>query len=355
MPSRDANKVIVVGFPKAYTDKDLSTMCDKFGPVAACSVVKDNATQESKGFGFVTFSSAKSWRACMAALNGTKLQGRLLHVRSLEKKDDHAVKAPGIPHGAPENWAEKAKKREAEEEGAVDMDGSDKRDRKMHDSVMVKKDKKKGGKRAPLALPDDMDKAGKIEEFESMEAKLDQVIEGVLAFPGNYRNKTVGLLRKARRFMRTQRNELKKSADIDEMSGDEEEPVWKKQKKEEEAGQKEKAEAKAAAAEDEDAEIEVVKAEEGGEGKAGASESESESEEEEAAGGAEEESEEESESSDDAPAPAPAVKKAKAKAKASSGSGTPAKKSKGEGKGKGSDGESTLKLKRPKSAQKRKK
>ncbi len=51
-------------------EDDLRTLFERFGRVARANVVRDRDTQESKGFGFVSFDSQKDAEKALQAMNG---------------------------------------------------------------------------------------------------------------------------------------------------------------------------------------------------------------------------------------------------------------------------------------------
>lgn len=85
---RDKNKVIVVGLPRGFGSAQLEELCEEFGTVYGCHVVGfDEATGESRGYGFVTFGSVNACSAAVEALNKTTIEGRTINVRLVEERD----------------------------------------------------------------------------------------------------------------------------------------------------------------------------------------------------------------------------------------------------------------------------
>ena len=62
--------VFVYNIGDETTELDLFSLCSPFGPVSNVKVIKDNATDKSKGFAFVTFNDYDSARNAIQALNG---------------------------------------------------------------------------------------------------------------------------------------------------------------------------------------------------------------------------------------------------------------------------------------------
>lgn len=88
MRSNDSLKLIVVGIAKTLDDAGLSELFSTFGTVAEAKVVLDANTKQSRGFGFVTFTSGSAMRAAIKEMNQKKVGDRVLNVRHLVPKDE---------------------------------------------------------------------------------------------------------------------------------------------------------------------------------------------------------------------------------------------------------------------------
>ena len=62
------------------TEAALQAAFEAFGAVASVSIIKDQYSGQSKGFGFVEMPSASEARAAITGLHGTELLGRPLTV-----------------------------------------------------------------------------------------------------------------------------------------------------------------------------------------------------------------------------------------------------------------------------------
>jgi RNA recognition motif-containing protein len=62
------------------TDRELNELFAPHGTVTETNIIMDRETQRSRGFGFVTMSSADEGRAAIAALDGQSIDGRSLTV-----------------------------------------------------------------------------------------------------------------------------------------------------------------------------------------------------------------------------------------------------------------------------------
>lgn len=58
------------------------------GQVDSVSIIKDKASGQSKGFGFVEMANSSEAQAAIEALNGTELQGRRLNVNEARPMTD---------------------------------------------------------------------------------------------------------------------------------------------------------------------------------------------------------------------------------------------------------------------------
>ncbi|OQR91639.1 zinc finger CCCH domain-containing protein 25-like [Achlya hypogyna] len=90
--SNDQNKIIVVGIAKTLDDAAFSDMFGLYGTVAEAKVVR-SATGESRGFGFVTYTSAAAKNKAIKHMNQTTVDGRILNVRDVIPKADRDPEA----------------------------------------------------------------------------------------------------------------------------------------------------------------------------------------------------------------------------------------------------------------------
>lgn len=82
------------------TEAELHQAFAAFGQIASAAIIKDKASGESRGFGFVEMPNAAEAEAAMAGLAGTELAGQALvvseaHARGTERR------AGGRPEGGP--------------------------------------------------------------------------------------------------------------------------------------------------------------------------------------------------------------------------------------------------------------
>ena len=70
------------------TENDLQDQFAQFGKVVEAALVQDRETGRSRGFGFVTMSSAAEGQAAISALEGKDFQGRNLTVNEARPRED---------------------------------------------------------------------------------------------------------------------------------------------------------------------------------------------------------------------------------------------------------------------------
>ena len=91
--------VFVRSLPYDATDAALEEHFSEAGPVRSAFVVKDRATQQGRGFGFVTFALPEDAAQAVSTLGGSLFQGRRLALDLAESSAD--VAASGHKRKAP--------------------------------------------------------------------------------------------------------------------------------------------------------------------------------------------------------------------------------------------------------------
>lgn len=74
-------KLIVLNLPRDVTEEALAELFRPNGTVASCSIVTDDETGASKGFGFVEMAYRKDARFAIKRLHNSKLGGKRLRVK----------------------------------------------------------------------------------------------------------------------------------------------------------------------------------------------------------------------------------------------------------------------------------
>ena len=73
-------KLHVGNLSKQVTDSQLNELAVPYGTVVSAEIATDRSSGQSKGFGFVEFSSADEGQAAIAGLNGREVDGQALKV-----------------------------------------------------------------------------------------------------------------------------------------------------------------------------------------------------------------------------------------------------------------------------------
>ncbi|KAF7302124.1 RRM domain-containing protein [Mycena indigotica] len=94
------NNLHVSGIGHRIDTRDLEAAFAKIGRVTKAQVVYDPHTRESRGFGFVTMETPEEADAAIAALNGTDLGGKNLHVEKA-RRGRARTPTPGRYYGPP--------------------------------------------------------------------------------------------------------------------------------------------------------------------------------------------------------------------------------------------------------------
>jgi len=74
-------KLIVLSLPRGFSEQDLEELFKAHGKVNACSLVFDDKTGASKGFGFVEMALEEEAMAAIEKLHGSKVSGHKIRVK----------------------------------------------------------------------------------------------------------------------------------------------------------------------------------------------------------------------------------------------------------------------------------
>jgi RNA recognition motif-containing protein len=80
-------KLHVGNLSKQVTDSQLNDLAVPFGKVVSANVATERSSGESKGFGFVEFSSAEEARAAITGLDGRDINGQALKVSEAKPRN----------------------------------------------------------------------------------------------------------------------------------------------------------------------------------------------------------------------------------------------------------------------------
>jgi len=83
-------KLYVGNLSKQVTDAQLNELATPFGTPLSANVATERSTGESKGFGFVEYSSDDEAKAAIAGLDGREVNGQALKVNESRPRKDVA-------------------------------------------------------------------------------------------------------------------------------------------------------------------------------------------------------------------------------------------------------------------------
>ena len=80
-------KLHVGNLSKQVTDSQLNDLAVPFGKVVSANVATERSSGDSKGFGFVEFSTADEARAAITGLDGKDVNGQALKVSEAKPRN----------------------------------------------------------------------------------------------------------------------------------------------------------------------------------------------------------------------------------------------------------------------------
>ena len=86
-------KLLIRNLARTTTDTALRQMFEAYGVVQSCTLVMDNKTGISKGFGFVEMPKQGEAKAAMKSLNGKEVDGNKIRVKKADPKPDASAGA----------------------------------------------------------------------------------------------------------------------------------------------------------------------------------------------------------------------------------------------------------------------
>ena len=81
-------KLLIRNLARTTTEAELQSMFEIYGTVQSCTLVTDNATGGSKGFGFIEMPRQGEAKAAIKNLNYTDVGGNKIRVKRAESKPD---------------------------------------------------------------------------------------------------------------------------------------------------------------------------------------------------------------------------------------------------------------------------
>lgn len=79
-------KLLVRNIARNTSEEELRALFEEFGTLQSCTLVLDNDTGESKGFGFVEMPKIGDAKLAIKKLNGKEIDGSKLRVKKAEDK-----------------------------------------------------------------------------------------------------------------------------------------------------------------------------------------------------------------------------------------------------------------------------
>jgi len=83
-------KVYVGNLSKKVTDAQLNDLAVPYGKLISANVATERSSGESKGFGFIEFSSEDEARAAITGLDGRDVEGQALKVNEAKPRKENA-------------------------------------------------------------------------------------------------------------------------------------------------------------------------------------------------------------------------------------------------------------------------
>ena len=85
-------KLYVGNLSKQVNDAQLNELGTPFGKLISANVATERSSGESKGFGFIEFTTADEGRAAITGLDGRDVNGQVLKVNEAKPKKDAAIR-----------------------------------------------------------------------------------------------------------------------------------------------------------------------------------------------------------------------------------------------------------------------
>lgn len=85
-------KLFAVGFPRNLDEMQLAQLFAPYGDIELLTIVRDQFTSESKGFGFIHMKTETGAQEAIQSLNGTAFGDRQMEVRLAGEKEPVAAK-----------------------------------------------------------------------------------------------------------------------------------------------------------------------------------------------------------------------------------------------------------------------
>ncbi len=86
--------IYVGNFPEDTTEQDLRTAFEPFGQILSVKIITDPISRRILGFGFVDMPNVAEGERAIAALNQTKVKGRMIMVARTKDRVERRVPIP---------------------------------------------------------------------------------------------------------------------------------------------------------------------------------------------------------------------------------------------------------------------
>ncbi len=80
-----AMKLLVRNIDQELSEESLKALFEQHGSVQSCTLVMDQKSGKSKGFGFVEMPKSGQAKAALKQLNGTEVSGQVIRVKKAEQ------------------------------------------------------------------------------------------------------------------------------------------------------------------------------------------------------------------------------------------------------------------------------
>ncbi len=77
--------ILIRNLSRKITEAELMKLFTPYGTVSSLNIVMDDKTKTSKGFGFVEMQDLKQAKRAIQGLNGKKIDGEKIRVKSTRK------------------------------------------------------------------------------------------------------------------------------------------------------------------------------------------------------------------------------------------------------------------------------
>ena len=77
-------KLIALNLPRDFSEQELAKLFKAHGNIKGCTLVIDENTRKSKGFGFVEMALAHEGEAAIKALHGSKVGKEKIRVKQAD-------------------------------------------------------------------------------------------------------------------------------------------------------------------------------------------------------------------------------------------------------------------------------